>query len=131
LSVVVVSISSGLAVVVVVGSTAVADVSVFTSAGGVTVVSVVFGGLYQETALLICSSVYHFLSNSEYCGNSLTLAIISVGATVVVGVCCVIVGIVSNIAQAFVHQAAKLAAFLASSAFTLAICPASVAISLV
>jgi hypothetical protein len=32
---------------VVVGSTAVAGVSVFTSAGGVTVVSLLFGGLYQ------------------------------------------------------------------------------------
>jgi hypothetical protein len=72
---------------VVVGSTAVAGVSVFTSAGGVTVVSLLFGGLYQETALLICSSVYHFLSNSEYCGNSLILAI---GSTV--GTVCVVCG---------------------------------------
>jgi hypothetical protein len=78
---------SGLAVVVVVGATAVAGASVSTSAGGVTVVFVVFGGLYQETALLICSSVYHFLSNSWYCGNSLILAI---GSTV--GTVCVVCG---------------------------------------
>jgi hypothetical protein len=96
LSVVVVSNSSGLAVVVVVGSTAVADVSVFTSDGGVTVVSLLFGGLYQETALLICSSVYHFLSNSEYSGNSLTLAIRSTVGTVCV-VCGNTVGVPAGI----------------------------------
>jgi hypothetical protein len=63
---------------VVIGSAGCVCVVGSTSAGGVTVVSLLFGGLYQETALLICSSVYHFLSNSEYSGNSLTLAIISV-----------------------------------------------------
>jgi hypothetical protein len=82
-----VSNSSGLAAVVVVCLAGCACVVVFTSAGGVTVVSVVFGGLYQETALLICSSVYHFLSNSEYSGKSLILAI---GSTV--GTVCVVCG---------------------------------------